>query len=109
MGATAASFEPSRPQLLGASYQAGARVMRALPAGLRHAAAAPGGTAWFWLSAAQRRAALDNYAAVLGRAPADPEVARGARRAFQNYGRMVMDFLLMGSLSPDDLDRKSTR
>src|SRR6202521_5156783 len=108
MGATAASFEPSRPQLLGASYQAGARVMRALPAGLRHAAAAPGGTAWFWLSAAQRRAARDNYAAVLGRATDDPEGARVARRAFHNYGRLLMDFLLLGSLSPDDLRRRIT-
>src|ERR1700694_5542826 len=108
MGATAASFEPSRPQLLGASYQAGARMMRALPPALRHAAAAPGGTAWFWLSAAQRRAALDNYAAVLGRAPADPEVARVARRAFQNYGRMLMELLLLGSLPPDDPRRRMT-
>jgi len=82
--------------------------MRALPTGLRHAAAAPGGTAWFWLSAAQRRAALDNYAAVLGRSPSDPEVARVARRAFQNYGRMLMDFLLLGSLSPDELGRRMT-
>jgi len=77
--------------------------VRALPPGLRHAAAAPGGTAWFWLSAAQRRAALDNYAAALGREPGDPEVARVARRAFQNYGRMLMDFLLLGSLSPAEL------
>jgi KDO2-lipid IV(A) lauroyltransferase len=30
-------------------------------------------------------------------------VARVARRAFQNYGRMLMDFLLMGSLQPADL------
>ena len=77
--------------------------MRALPPGLRHAAAAPGGTAWFWLSAAQRHAALDNYAAALGREPGEPEVARVARRAFQNYGRMLMDFLLLGSLSPAEL------
>jgi len=61
----------------------------------------PGGAAWFWLSAAQRRAALDNYAAALGRDRSDPEVAHVARRAFQNYGRMLMDFLLMGSLTPE--------
>ncbi len=100
---------PSRPPqrrvvpLGGAAYRVGARAVRALPPGLRHAAAAPGGTAWFWLSAAQRRAALDNYAAALGREPGDPEVARVARRAFQNYGRMLMDFLLLGSLSPAEL------
>src|SRR5205823_4903813 len=108
MGATAASPAPSRPQLLSASYQASARVLRAFPAGLRHAAAAPGGTAWFWLSRAQRRAALDNYAAALGRQRSDPEVARVARRAFQNYGRMLMDFLLIGSLTPEELVQRVT-
>src|SRR3989441_13011102 len=82
----------SRPQLLAASYRAGARALRATPSGLRHAAAAPGGLAWFWLSRGQRRAALDNYAAALGRERTDPAVARVARRAFQNYGRMLMDF-----------------
>ena len=74
-----------------------------VPARLRHAAAVPGGTSWFALSRAQRRAALDNYAAVLGLDPADPEVARVARHAFQNYGRMLMDFLLLGSLTPQEL------
>src|SRR2546430_5852010 len=103
-GGTAARPEPSRrPRLLAASYRAGARALRAVPAGLRHAAAAPGGTAWFWLSLAQRNAALDNYAAALGKDRSDPEVARVARRAFQNYGRMLMDFLLLGSLTPREL------
>src|SRR6266545_587795 len=102
-GATAASPRRSRPQLLAASYRAGARVLRATPSGLRHAAASPGGVAWFWLSRGQRHAALDNYAAALGRERTDPEVARVARRAFQNYGRMLMDFLLLGSLTPADL------
>ena len=107
MGAHAARVGPGqRPQLLGASYKVGARVLRAVPTGLRHAAAAPGGTAWFWLSGAQRRAALENYAAVLGAEPSDPRVARVARQAFQNYGRMMMDFLLLGSLSPEELGRR---
>ncbi|HEY1455926.1 MAG TPA: hypothetical protein VGG31_05475 [Candidatus Dormibacteraeota bacterium] len=104
-----ASLAPGRPPaLLGASYSAGARIVRVFPAGVRHAAAAPGGAAWFWLSPAQRRAALDNYAAALGRSRTDPEVRRVARRAFQNYGRMLMDFLLMGGLSPDELLRRMT-
>jgi lauroyl/myristoyl acyltransferase len=97
-----------RPPLLGASYSAGARLLRVLPPGFRHAAAAPGGAAWFWLSAAQRRAALDNYAAALGRDRSDPEVAHVARRAFQNYGRMLMDFLLMGSVTPEELVKRVT-
>ena len=81
-------------------------MLRAIPAGLRYAAATPGGAAWFWLSRAQRRAALVNYAAVLDRKPSDPEVARVARRAFQNYGRMLTDFVLLGDLSKEEvLDR----
>ncbi len=89
--------------LAGAAYYAGARILRVVPAGFRHAAVAPGGTAWYWLSTSQRRAALDNYAAVLGRERSDPQVARVARRAFQNYGRMLVDFVLMGSLTPNEL------
>ncbi|OLE79721.1 MAG: hypothetical protein AUG06_07085 [Actinobacteria bacterium 13_1_20CM_2_65_11] len=93
---------PSRT-LAGAAYHAGGRILRVVPPAILHAAAAPGGTAWYWLNARQRRAALDNYAAALGRQPTDPEVARIARRAFQNYGRMLMDFVLMGTLTPDEL------
>ena len=81
--------------------------MRAFPPALRHAVASPGGTAWFWLNTKQRRAALGNYAAALGLDPSDPEVARVARRAFQNYGRMVLDFLLMGSLTKEDLIKRT--
>ena len=75
---------------------------------MRHAAATPGGAAWFWLSRAQRQAALDNYAAALGLERTDPEVAAVARRAFQNYGRMLMDFLLLGSLTPAELVARVT-
>jgi phosphatidylinositol dimannoside acyltransferase len=31
-----------------------------------------------------------------------------ARRAFQNYGRMLTDFVLMGSLTPNDLIERTT-
>lgn len=92
-----------RPRLLAASYRAGARAVRAIPPAVRHAVASPGGTAWYWLNATQRRAALDNYAAALGLERSDPQVAQVARRAFQNYGRMVLDFLLMGSLTKQEL------
>ena len=90
-----------------AAYRAGGRVVRAFPPGFRHAVAAPGGTAWFWLNGSQRRAALENYAAALGLARSDPEVARVARRAFQNYGRMLLDFLLMGSLTKEELIQRT--
>jgi KDO2-lipid IV(A) lauroyltransferase len=77
--------------------------VRAFPAAFRHAVVGPGGTAWYWLNGRQRRAALDNYAAALDLERSDPEVARVARRAFQNYGRMVVDFLLLGSLTKREL------
>ena len=111
MGATGASKTPlvrKGPQLLGGGYGLAARAVHALPAGLLHAAATPGGAAWFWLSPDQRRAALDNYAAALGRDRSDPEVGQVARRAFQNYGRMLMDFLLLGSLTPAELVERVT-
>src|SRR6184192_2501124 len=109
-GADRPSRTPQRRvvSLGGALYAIGARVLRAAPPGLRHAAAVPGGSAWFLLSRGQRSAALDNYSAALGRDRDDPEVARVARRAFQNYGRMLMDFLLLGSLTPRELIARMT-
>jgi phosphatidylinositol dimannoside acyltransferase len=104
---TAGSVAPRgasrRPQLLAASYHAGSRILRAVPAGLRHAAATPGGAAWFWLNRAQRHAALANYGAVLDLPPSHPDVARLARRAFQNYGRMLTDFVLLGGLGREEV------
>ena len=104
-GVVAASATPPKPDLaLGAAaYYFSAKVLRSLSPRLRYGAATPGGAAWFWLSAPQRRAALDNYAAVLGLDRSAPEVSRVARRAFQNYGRMLVDHLLMGSLTSEEL------
>jgi lauroyl/myristoyl acyltransferase len=81
--------------------------VRAFPPAFRHAVAAPGGTACYWLNGRQRSAALDNYAAALDLERSDPKVARVARRAFQNYGRMLMDFLLMGSLTKEELIQRT--
>lgn len=107
-GAAAAPPRRKRPQLLAGGYRLGAAALRVLPPSVRESVAAPGGSAWFWLSASQRHAALDNYAAAIGRDRTDPEVARVARRAFQNYGRMLMDFLLLGSLSAEELTDRVT-
>jgi KDO2-lipid IV(A) lauroyltransferase len=81
--------------------------VRAFPPAFRHAVAAPGGSAWYWLNGRQRRAALGNYAAALDLEPSDPKVASVARRAFQNYGRMVLDFMLMGSLTKQELIQRT--
>src|SRR5205823_11297155 len=84
-------------------YRLGARLVRALPPGPRYSIWSAGGTVWYRLSVGQRRAALANYAAVLGLPPEDPRVARTARAAFRNYGKMLADFLLIGSLAPEEL------
>ena len=81
----------------------GARLARALPPGVRYPAAAAGGSLWYLADAGRRRNALRNYAAVLGCAEDDPEVARVARHAFENYCRMLADFLLIGDLRPEEV------
>ena len=77
--------------------------MRALPPGARYSVWGAGGVAWYALSVGQRRAALSNYAAVLGLPRDDPRVARTARAAFRNYGKMLADFLLLGTLGPEEV------
>lgn len=70
--------------------------------------AGAGGALWYSLSPAQRRNALANYALVLGRSTDDPAVARLARLAFANYGRMLADFVLIGSLGRAELLERLT-
>ena len=89
--------------MLATGYRLGARFTRALPPAPRYALAGAGGSLWYLLSAAQRLSALGNYAAVLDRERDDPEVARVARRAFANYGRMLADFVLIGGLGREEL------
>jgi KDO2-lipid IV(A) lauroyltransferase len=52
--------------------------------------------------------ARENYAAVLARDPSDAEVARTARRAFANYGRMLADFVMLTTLTREDVLRSSS-
>jgi len=63
---------------------------------------------WYAADVGRRRNALVNYAAALGLPESDPEVPRVARRAFENYCRMLADFLLMGSLSPAEVPGRIT-
>jgi KDO2-lipid IV(A) lauroyltransferase len=86
----------------------GSRLARAAPPALRYGLAEAGGQVWYAVSRGQRRNALANYAAALGLPEDDPEVARVARRAFANYGSMLMDFVLMGSMSPQELRERVT-
>jgi phosphatidylinositol dimannoside acyltransferase len=95
-------------QPLRTSYSLGARLVRAVPPGVRYSAAAFGGTCWWAVDPGRRRNAWANYAAVLGLPEDDPRVRRVARRAFANYGRMLADFLLIGSLTREDVETMVT-
>ncbi len=95
-------------RLLRSSYLAGSRLASAIPYPLLDGGIKVGGSAWFLLSRKQHAAALDNYAAVL-RLPRDhPDVRRTARQAFRNYGRMLLDFTKIVSLTQEDVRRLVT-
>lgn len=85
-----------------------ARLTRAVPPSVRYPLAAFGGTLWWAADSGRRKNACANYGAVLGLPEDHPEVRRVAKRAFENYTRMLADFLLMGSLQPDEV-RAMTR
>lgn len=90
---------------LGSAYRLGARLARLTPPSLRYAGAAWAGAAFYLVNPLRRGPARSNYAAVLQKPPDDPEVRRAVRRAGANYGRMLADFLLMGSLSAQEVER----
>jgi KDO2-lipid IV(A) lauroyltransferase len=58
---------------------------------------------WWATDRGRRHNAWINYGAALGLPENDPRVREVARRAFANYGRMLADFLLMGSLTPEEV------
>src|SRR5689334_13999558 len=108
----AAAGTPSRPSTalrpLRTSYAVGARLVRAVPPAVRYPVAGFGGALWWAADRGRRHNAWTNYGAALGLAEDDPRVRRLARRAFANYGRMLADFLLVGSLTPDEVRSMTT-
>jgi lauroyl/myristoyl acyltransferase len=93
---------------LATGYRLGARLSHALPAQVLYPLMVVGGAAWFKASRGQQRHALANYGVVLGLPPDHPDVRRVARLAFENYGQMLADFVLLGSLSSAELLRRLT-
>jgi phosphatidylinositol dimannoside acyltransferase len=81
----------------------GARLVRAVPPAVRYPVASFAGTVWWATDRGRRHNAWINYGAALGLPEDDPRVREVARRAFANYGRMLADFLLMGSLKTEEV------
>ncbi|MGH7910396.1 MAG: lysophospholipid acyltransferase family protein [Candidatus Dormibacteraceae bacterium] len=88
-------------KLLATGYRVGARLTRLTPPALRYGAAAGLTYAGYRMIPGRWDAARSNYAAILGLPKDDPAVGELAREAFENYGRMLADFLLIGDLSPE--------
>jgi KDO2-lipid IV(A) lauroyltransferase len=84
-------------------FRLGNWVMRALPPGVRYPLAAVTGRCAFFVMPRRRRVAFENFAQVLGLPANDPLVKRTARHAFGNYFKMFADFMLMYSLTPEQI------
>jgi KDO2-lipid IV(A) lauroyltransferase len=86
-------------------FRLGNLVVRVLPPGVRYPLAALLGRCAFYALPRRRRIALQNYGQVLG-LPSDHRLTkRTARHAFGNYAKLIADFLLMVSLSPEAIRR----
>lgn len=86
-------------------FKLGNWVTRALPPAVRYPLAAVTGRCVFYLMPRRRRVAFENFAQVLGLPVDDPRVKRTARHAFGNYFKMFADFMLMVTLTPEDIRR----
>jgi len=87
--------------MLPALFWLGNRVTRLLPSPLRYPLAALAGRTIFSLMPQRRRIAYENYGQVLGLPWNHPRTKRVARHAFGNFAKMIADFLLMSTLSPE--------
>ncbi len=91
--------------LLPRLFRLGNLVMRTLPPRVRYPLAAITGRCAFYLMPRRRRVAFENFGQVLGLPWNDPLVKRTARHAFGNYFKMFADFMLMDTLTPDQIRR----
>jgi KDO2-lipid IV(A) lauroyltransferase len=84
-------------------FQIGSLASRSVPGRVRYGAARAAGAVGFATKAGLRRQAIQNYAGVLGLPPGDPRVRRVAREAVVGYTKLLADFLLLSSLTPERL------
>jgi KDO2-lipid IV(A) lauroyltransferase len=86
-------------------FRLGNWIIGALPPRVRYPLAALTGRCVFFFMPARRRIAFANFAQVLGRPADDPLVRRTAQHAFGNYFKMFADFILMDSLTAEEIRR----
>ena len=84
-------------------FRLGNIVIKALPPGARYPLAALVGRSAFLVMRRRRRIAFENFGQVLGLPANHPVTRRTAQRAFGNYFKMIADFILMDSLTADQI------
>jgi lauroyl/myristoyl acyltransferase len=85
----------------GAIFVGGGALSRMLPSSLRYGVASLGGKVGFRLVGRTRRQALENYAGILHQAESSPEVHRVTREALVGYAKLMADFVLLPTLTPE--------
>lgn len=82
--------------------------MQRLPARVVYAGAVLGGELAYLGWRTKREITKHNFAVVLGRGPADPEVSRVTRRSFRNFAKYLTEIMRFPSLHAVDLERLVT-
>jgi lauroyl/myristoyl acyltransferase len=89
----------------GAVFVVGGSISRLLPARWRYGAARLAGSAGYSVLGKTRGQALENYAGVLHQPESSPDVSRLARQAMIGYTKLLADFVLLPTLTPDRVRR----
>jgi KDO2-lipid IV(A) lauroyltransferase len=85
------------------SWRVAAALVQRLPARIVYLGAVVGGEIAYVMWTRRREITKQNFAVVLGRPAADPEVARVARRAFRNFGKYLTEIMRFPSMGQAEL------
>jgi lauroyl/myristoyl acyltransferase len=87
------------------AYRATAEALRVLPVGFARGTMGTLTRGSYLVTPSRRRWANANFGHVLGLPPDHPRVRRLALRAFEEYGRYLVDLMRLPSLPPEEIDR----
>ncbi len=100
--------ERRREVLIYRAYRFGEWALGALPRRLLMPAASAAGNVAYDLAGGKRAVLHDNLGHAMGLPPTDRRVHAAARRAFQNYGKYLVDVLRLPGMTTREVDRLVT-
>ena len=100
--------ERGRERLAYWGYLAAERVLSTLPRGVVVPGAVAVSNGAYDLSGAKGAVIRGNMAQAMGLPASDPRVARAARRAFQNFGRYLVEVMRLPVLDPEEARQQVT-